>query len=159
MTLQSCVRFRADRINGVTIGCTIIGVYYIIKQLVGFSFEFIQTGGVRFIFTKIRNAKIHFRKRLLPVSPWLLLLCMDNDSFGLQFARQSFPVRYDFYPESLAIPVENVSYVGSYYHSNSSFNRFSAYKAAPLKTSYPLDSTDEAYSASFFRVKPLSSTS
>jgi len=47
-----------------------------------------------------------------------LLLRVNDNPFGLQFTRQRFPVGYYAYSESLAIPVENVSYVGSYYHPN-----------------------------------------
>ncbi len=50
-------------------------------------------------------------------------------------------------------------FLSVFHFSNSSFNRFSAYKAALLKTSNPLDSTNDAYSASFFSVKPSLSTS
>ena len=49
MTLQSCVRFCTDRINRVTICHTIIGAYYIIKQLASLSFKFVKPDCVRFI--------------------------------------------------------------------------------------------------------------
>ena len=56
-----------------------------------------------------------------------------------------FPVGYYAYSESLAIPVENVSYVGSYYHrSNLLLHRSNVLNAALPATSKPLDSTNEA---------------
>ena len=75
----------------------------------------------------------------------MLFLRVDDNPFGLQFTRQRFSCWYYVYSENLAVPVEDVSYVGGYYHrSNLSFNLFSVLIAALPATSNPLDSTNEA---------------
>lgn len=131
MTLQSRVRFRSDRTNGVTIGCAVIGSYHIIQYLHSFSFEFCQADKVSGVRFNIRNTQVHLNKAFLPKLAWRLAFCSDDNSFGSDFTIGDISLLVNFYPKSLTVLIENVSYVGSYYHPSASIRWCSSFTTFP----------------------------
>lgn len=144
MALQSSVRFNGDSVHLIEIPRAVECVRYASELLLCRALQRFQTWIIRFGGAKVGYAQVHFAKALLPIGLWCLPLYVDSDALAFQFPCEGLAKRHNLYPEVLAVPKENIRYVGSYYHSNNSFSFFSALNAEPLNTSNPFASTYDA---------------